>query len=200
MIIAGSGGVGREVLDTCLALGVDVEMFVDDARAGGTDRGIAIRRPDEAPHGGAYLVGIASPAVRRRLSALLDDRGLRAHTLVHPMAVVCPDTGLGVGVLVQGGAYVSSSVSVGDHAQVHYNATVGHDTVLEDFVTVYPGANVSGSVTLKSDVTIGSGAVVLQGLTVGEGAFVGAGAVVTRDVAPRTVVIGSPARPRQGQP
>ena len=42
--------------------------------------------------------------------------------------------------------------------------------------------------------SIGAGAVILPGLRIGEGAMVGAGAVVTRDVAPRMVVAGNPAR------
>ena len=42
--------------------------------------------------------------------------------------------------------------------------------------------------------SIGSGAVIMGGVTVGEGALVGAGAVVTKDVPPRTVVAGVPAR------
>jgi acetyltransferase-like isoleucine patch superfamily enzyme len=41
---------------------------------------------------------------------------------------------------------------------------------------------------------IGSGVVILPGVTVGEGALVGAGSVVTRDVPPRAVVYGNPAR------
>ncbi|WP_208542934.1 NeuD/PglB/VioB family sugar acetyltransferase [Nocardioides euryhalodurans] len=195
MIIAGAGGVGREALDACLAAGLAVSGFADDGLAGGRCRGLPVGRPDEAPAGSAYVVGIASPAVRRRLVALLDARGLEPVTVVHPRAIVAPETTLGDGCLVLGGAHVSSSITIGDHCQVHYNATVGHDTVLRDFVTVYPGANVSGSVVLEEDVTVGSGAVVLQGLTVGAGAFVGAGAVVTRDVAPGQVVVGAPARP-----
>jgi len=41
---------------------------------------------------------------------------------------------------------------------------------------------------------VGSGATILAGVTIGEGAIVGAGSVVTKDVPPRTVVAGNPAR------
>jgi acetyltransferase-like isoleucine patch superfamily enzyme len=41
---------------------------------------------------------------------------------------------------------------------------------------------------------IAAGATVLQGVVVGDDAVVAAGAVVTKDVAPRTLVAGVPAR------
>jgi acetyltransferase-like isoleucine patch superfamily enzyme len=41
---------------------------------------------------------------------------------------------------------------------------------------------------------VGSGATILAGVTVGDGAVVGAGSLVREDVAPFTVVAGSPAR------
>jgi len=44
------------------------------------------------------------------------------------------------------------------------------------------------------DVWIAEGATLLGGITVGDGAVVGAHAVVTKDVPPRTVVAGNPAR------
>jgi acetyltransferase-like isoleucine patch superfamily enzyme len=49
-------------------------------------------------------------------------------------------------------------------------------------------------ITVEDDVWIGSGVVVTDGVTIGRGAVVAAGSVVTRDVPPRTVVAGSPAR------
>lgn len=195
LVIVGAGGLGREVLDVALALDVDVLCFADDARAGSVVRGVAVRHPRDVPGDASFLVGVADPVARRRLTDLLASAGCRPVTLVHPRAVVAGQTLLGAGCLVMAGAHVSSSVTVGAGSQVQYNATIGHDAVLDEVVTVLPGANVSGSVRIGAGATVGSGAVVLQGRAVGPGAFVGAGAVVTHDVAPGQVVVGCPARP-----
>ncbi|WP_294255704.1 sugar O-acetyltransferase [uncultured Sphingomonas sp.] len=50
-------------------------------------------------------------------------------------------------------------------------------------------------IRIGANVWIGGGALILPGVTVGNDAIIGAGAVVTRDVAPRTTVMGNPARP-----
>jgi acetyltransferase-like isoleucine patch superfamily enzyme len=55
------------------------------------------------------------------------------------------------------------------------------------------GAPLTG-VTLRRASRIGGGARILPGIEVGEEAFVATGAVVTRNVAPRTLVVGVPAR------
>jgi acetyltransferase-like isoleucine patch superfamily enzyme len=49
-------------------------------------------------------------------------------------------------------------------------------------------------VNIGNDVWIGAHAVITAGVTIGDGAVVGAGAVVTRDVEPRSVCGGVPAK------
>jgi acetyltransferase-like isoleucine patch superfamily enzyme len=49
-------------------------------------------------------------------------------------------------------------------------------------------------VVVEPDVWIGFGAIVLTGVRIGRGAIVAAGSVVTRDVAPYSIVAGTPAR------
>lgn len=55
-------------------------------------------------------------------------------------------------------------------------------------------SEISSPVRIGNDVFIGARAIVQKGVTIGDGAIVAAGSVVTRDVLPRTVVAGSPAR------
>jgi acetyltransferase-like isoleucine patch superfamily enzyme len=54
--------------------------------------------------------------------------------------------------------------------------------------------NVYGTVTIHDDAWIGAGAIILPNVTIGEQAVIGAGSVVTKDVQPRTIVAGNPAR------
>jgi maltose O-acetyltransferase len=52
----------------------------------------------------------------------------------------------------------------------------------------------SQPVILQDNVWLGNHVIVLPGVTIGHDAVVGAGSVVTKDVPPRTVAVGNPAR------
>jgi sugar O-acyltransferase (sialic acid O-acetyltransferase NeuD family) len=192
--IVGAGGLGREVLDAALAAGRKISGFIDQAPGLSRCAGLQVVSPDEVGGSARYVLAVGDGGARRRLDAVLAERGFAPTSIRHPAAVTARDARLDAGCVLLSGCFVSTAVTVGTHSQVQYNATVGHDSLLGRFVTVLPGANVSGSVQIGDGATIGAGAVVLQGLRVGENAFVGAGAVVTRDVPPGTVVVGSPAR------
>jgi maltose O-acetyltransferase len=79
-----------------------------------------------------------------------------------------------------------NDVSIGPEAAI---LTLGHDTQSPDF------ADKGGDVVIGDRVWICFRAIILPGVAIGEGAVVAAGAVVSRDVAPYTIVAGSPAKP-----
>ena len=85
---------------------------------------------------------------------------------------------------------------------------------VEDDVFIGPGVTLTNDNTmdrhgpdkefegplLRRACRIGGGSVLCPGVEIGEEAFVAAGAVVTADVAPRTVVVGVPARELRAVP
>jgi serine O-acetyltransferase len=54
-----------------------------------------------------------------------------------------------------------------------------------------------GAPTLEADVIVGPGAIILGPVTLGKGSIVAAGSIVLDDVAPATLVAGSPATMRK---
>jgi len=117
---------------------------------------------------------------------------------------------VGAFVEIQKGAFIGKNCKISSHSfvcegvTIEDNVFVGHNvTFIND---MYPrAANSDGSLQTEADWTViktlikkgaslGSSSTILAGVTVGEGAIVGAGSVVTKDVPPRTIVAGNPAR------
>jgi acetyltransferase-like isoleucine patch superfamily enzyme len=86
-----------------------------------------------------------------------------------------------------GGVKIGNRVMIGSHTAI---SSVTHDYLSE----VMYGTTVLKPIVIGDDVWISAHAVILPGVTVGDGAVIGAGCVVTKDVMPRTVVVGIPGR------
>lgn len=86
----------------------------------------------------------------------------------------------------QGGIYIGDRALIGHNCVI---ATLNHDMDPAKRANLIPAP-----VRIGADAWLGSNVTVLPGVTIGEGAVVAAGAVVTRDVAPRTMVGGVPAK------
>jgi len=86
------------------------------------------------------------------------------------------------------------SLSIGDRVAIAQRVLIilsshPNNSKLRDQI-----GDINGSVTICDDAWIGAGAILLPNVTVGEQAIVAAGSIVTKDVPPRTVVAGNPAR------
>lgn len=115
-------------------------------------------------------------------------------------ASVMGDVIVGFGSSIWYNAVVRADVEkivIGAYTNIQDGAVLHGDphkvTILEDYVTIGHRA-VIHSAHIKKGCLIGIGAIVLDGVTVGEGSIIGAGCVVTKDVEPRSLMIGIPAR------
>ena len=129
--------------------------------------------------------------------------------IVGDQACVRERVTVGEGSVIGRGTLVENDVAIGARCRIQANAYVTAHTTIEDDVFIAPcvvttNDNFMGRTerrhalrrgpTIRRRARIGGGAVLLPGVEIGEEAFVGAGAVVTKDVPPRAVVVGNPAR------
>jgi acetyltransferase-like isoleucine patch superfamily enzyme len=100
------------------------------------------------------------------------------------------DTRVGARVSIQTMVYLTAAAMVEDDVFIGPGVTTTNDDTMDRHPA---GFRLQGPV-LRRACRIGAGATLTPGVVIGEESFVAAGAVVTRDVAPRTVVMGVPAR------
>lgn len=110
--------------------------------------------------------------------------------LLHRFAMLWAQVCIGTPVVIGPGLYLA-------HGQVVIDGFVeiAGDVVIFPWVTIGLRAGDFGGPAIRRGVHIGTGAKVIGPVTVGEGARIGANAVVVSDVAPRSTVVGMPARP-----
>jgi acetyltransferase-like isoleucine patch superfamily enzyme len=134
---------------------------------------------------------------------------LGERAIVGDQACVRERCTIGDDVVIGRGSLVENDTSVGALTKIQAHAYITAYSLLEDNVFIAPcvittNDNFMGRTekrhdqikgpTIRRGARIGGGAVLLPGIEIGEEAFVGAGAVVIKDVPPRALVVGNPAR------
>jgi sugar O-acyltransferase (sialic acid O-acetyltransferase NeuD family) len=203
LIIVGARGLGREVLAQCRGDGAhdvhwSVYGFLDSA-------GQDILPPDcDVPVIGdpltyiprpreRFVVAIGDPAAKEAYIAPLLEKGADFMDIRTQVRFGERST-WGQGAVFGLGAYISSDCVIGDYVFVDGGTHIGHDVEVGAYSHIGARCFIGGNTKIGRGVTIHSVASISRGVTIGDGAVIGMGAVVLRDVPPKTLVLGNPAR------
>lgn len=140
---------------------------------------------------------VASYRIRRRMFTTKAPRPVRMLLSLIGMVLktvtevvthveIPPSVSIGAGFYIPhtGTVVLNSRAGMGENCTISTNVVIGHAR----------GGGKSGCPRIGDRVYIGPGAVLLGPITVGDDALIAPGAIVTRDVEPRAVMAGNPAR------
>jgi len=133
-------------------------------------------------------------------------------TVVWSFAVILEGVEIGDNCVVGSGVYIGKHTKIGNNVRIQDKAHITDHMVIEDNVFIGPCAvtmNDKYPIVNNPDYkieppifeegcSIGAGAIILPGVCIGKKAIVGSGAVVTHDVPNDAIVMGIPARVKDG--
>jgi UDP-2-acetamido-3-amino-2,3-dideoxy-glucuronate N-acetyltransferase len=100
---------------------------------------------------------------------------------------------IGKGVLIDENCNIQTHVTISNGCRIGKNVFIAPNvSLLND---KFPVTEPVTPPTIKDNAIIGGGAIILPNTVIGEDSVVAAGSTVTKNVAPRTVVMGTPAKP-----
>jgi UDP-2-acetamido-3-amino-2,3-dideoxy-glucuronate N-acetyltransferase len=176
------------------------------------DHAVLGKRPrlarSSSARGDAGVLELGPRAIVCAGAIVLAGASIGADSIVGDQSFVRERSSIGARSVVGRGSVIDNDVSIGARVRIQTNVYLTAHSLLEDDVFVGPcamstndhtmarhgaGHTLRGA-TLRRACRVGGGVVLTPGVEIGEEAFVAAGALVTRDVPPRAVVMGAPAR------
>jgi acetyltransferase-like isoleucine patch superfamily enzyme len=167
-----------------------------------------LARSSAAPRGDVGVLDLAARVTVCSGAVVFAGARIAAEAILGDQSYVRERSSIGADTVIGRGSVVDNDVVVGARVKVQTGVYLTAFTLVEDDVFLGPGVVTTNDDTmsrhgadtplrgaiLRRACRVGGGAVLTPGVEIGEEAYVAAGTVVTRDVAPRTVVMGVPAR------
>lgn len=132
-----------------------------------------------------------------------DNCWINHNAIIRENVNILEDTTIGSNTICE------NNVSIGKRCAIHNNTMVCAETIIESYVFIGPGVtftnnspighlrNVPSTIRgakLRLGCAIGGGVTICPGVEIGHEAIIAAGAIVTKDIPPRIIVAGNPAK------
>ncbi|MBI3632787.1 MAG: acetyltransferase [Candidatus Vogelbacteria bacterium] len=200
-LILGSGGAGRTAASIIeIAKGGSL-AFLEDSPKSKTINGISIAGKIAERikfRDSKFIIAFGTNYLKERVTLYRQmlSEGFDFENAIYPQAYIDRTATLGIGNVASPGFKLMPNARVGNCCFFCVNSSVDHDCEIQDGVYLAPGATLCGGTIIEEGAFIGANATILPQVRVGSYSVVGAGAVVTRDVPPKSVVVGVPAYSR----
>jgi sugar O-acyltransferase (sialic acid O-acetyltransferase NeuD family) len=140
-----------------------------------------------------FICAVGTPHDKKRYCSMMESKGARFATLIHPTASVGHAVRVGEGSILGPFTQLSCDIQLGRHVAFGTHSNTAHDTRIGDYAQICGSCEINGAAVIEEGAFVGSHATILPKAVVGAWSYVGAGSVVLRRVAPGAKVFGNPA-------
>jgi len=194
LLVFGTGGHAKVVIDAARAVGLEVVGVVGQARGRSDVMGLPIAETVGGIDADAFVVAVGDNRTRATLFAEGLAAGLIPATVIHPSAVIAESANIGLGTFVAAGVVVNVDARIGQDAILNTSCTVDHDCLIGDHAHVGPTSGLCGGVHVGTGALVGVGCSVIPGRHIGEWSVLGAGSALIDNVPDGGTFAGVPAR------
>lgn len=204
MLIAGSGGHCKSVLDTLKELKRELIGILDvkekvgsrlqDIPVIGTDNDLEYFYQQGIRVLFIAIGSIGNPEKRIQIYKKAKEIGYYFPIIIDRTAVISQHVVIGEGTFIGKGVIINTQVEIGRNTIINTGSIIEHDCIIEDFVHIAPGTTLSGEVHVKKNSHIGTHATVIQNITIGSNTMIGAGSSVVEDIKDNAKAYGNPCR------
>ncbi|MGX2974317.1 acetyltransferase [Ursidibacter arcticus] len=199
VIFIGAGGYAKSALDSLDSDKYEFCGFIDNFKPEGTNHlGYPVFAKtiqdfsDRDKY--SYFISIGNNEYRLEKFLKLQQLNCNIINIIDKTALVSEYAQIGIGVFIGKMAIINSGSTVGNNVIVNSKALIEHGCVISDHCNISTNTTLNGDVIVEEYAFVGSSSVINGQLRIGESAIVGSGAVVIRNVKPRTIVAGVPAK------
>lgn len=193
MVLYGSGGHAKVVLESLASCGKSVLGIFDDNPKLVNFKGVAVlgsysptKHADQT-----VIVSIGNNEIRKKIAEQITHSfGI----VIDQSASVSSQCKIGEGSMVLTASILQPDSIIGRHVIVNTGAVVEHDCKIGDYVHIGPRAVLCGLVEVGEGTLVGANAVVAPLVKIGKWCQISAGSSVLEDVPDYSLVIGVPGK------
>lgn len=203
-VIIGAGTYGEVYLAYLQEAGVEIVGFLDDnpKYEGKAVRGVpvlggisALETLKDSDGIEAVYCPLGNNVLRVKFLTYARELGYKTPNYIHPSVIISPNVTIGEGVYILLGTTIMPHTVIKDFVMISMGVHVAHHNVLDEGVFLSTGCNFGASIHAHKYSYCGISSTIMTGLhELGEDCLIGAGAVVIRDVEPKAVMAGVPAK------
>ena len=201
LIIIGSGGHARVVIDTAEQSGFNILGIIDINYKNNDEKIIGYNVIGNftalskfVPNKTSVIIALGDSKLRSKFFYICLEHGYNLPSIIHPTSIISKHVNIGKSVFINAGVIINSEVYIGDDCIINTGAIIDHECNIGKHCHIGPGVKVAGRVRIGEHTFVGIGSTIIDKITIGNNVMIGAGSVIIRDIESDSTVVGIPGK------